>query len=75
MISSTQQIFIVGSLIVFSLLQIHWFNIYMDYTLLLIAAFVSAEIVGILDRILDKYYIKLKGFVLLKIKKENDEQA
>ena len=41
----------------------------MDYTLLLIAAFVSAEIVGILDRILDKYYINPK--TIIKKKNEN----
>ena len=45
----------------------------MDYTLLVIAAFLSAEIVGLLEGIIDKYYPKLTNILSSENKSIDDE--
>jgi CHASE2 domain-containing sensor protein len=54
------QIFTVGFLILLSLFQIMWFNIYNDYTILIIVAFLSTEVLGIIEAIIDKCLLMAK---------------
>lgn len=54
------QLFIVAFLILLSLFQIHWFNIYIDYTIVTIAAFLSAELVSVVDGLIEKYFHNMK---------------
>ena len=61
------QLFIVIFLIVLSILQIHWFNLYLDYTYITIIAFISAEIISIIEMIINRYYFRIKGYLLTKI--------
>mgnify|MGYP006090376523 FL=1 len=61
------QLFIVIFLIVLSILQIHWFNLYLDYTIITISAFVSAEIISIIEMIINRYYLSIRKFVLTNI--------
>ena len=61
------QLFIVIFLIVLSILQIHWFNLYLDYTFITISAFVSAEIISIIEMIINRYYLSIKKKILTNI--------
>ena len=54
------QLFIVAFLILLSLFQIYWFNLYIDYTIVTIAAFLSAELVGVVDGLIEKYFLNMK---------------
>ena len=69
------QVFIVGSLIVLSLFQIMWFNLYNDYTLLVIVAFLSAEVIGLIEAIIDKYLIQIKELFISTNKDLNNETS
>lgn len=69
------QVFIVGSLIVLSLFQIMWFNLYNDYTLLVIVAFLSAEVIGLIEAIIDKYLIQIKELFISTNKDQNNETS
>ena len=63
------QIFIVIFLIILSIFQIHWFNLYLDYTFITICAFISAEIISIIELILNKYYLRVKAFITNRFSK------
>ena len=60
------QVFTIVGLIVLSVLQIHWFNVYLDYTVITYAAFLSAELVGITEGLVERYYFRVKSIFKTK---------